>query len=102
MQRNELDLSLLEWNSPSKVIPFPCSRRTGKIRRVVEVLLQKSDRSKDASIYWKRILSDLERQMTRAGVDPEQIEIELQQFKTACRYAIRLQAQAGQLPDDAS
>lgn len=101
MHRNEFDLPLFEWNRPPKVIPFPCSKRVGKIRRVAEVLSKKSDCPKDASIYWNRILSDLERQMAKAGVDPEQIATELQEFKTACRCAMRLPVSVGRFPDDA-
>lgn len=101
MQRNEFDLPLFEWNRFPKVIPFPCARRVGKIRRVAEVLSQKSNSPKDVSIYWKRILIDLERQMARAGVDPEQIEIELQEFKTACRCEMRSPAHTGRFPDHA-
>jgi hypothetical protein len=95
-------LPLFEWSAKTKVIPFPCSRRVGKIRRVAEVLSRKSDCPKDASIYWKRMLNDLERQMARAGIGPDQIEAELQEFSAACRCAMRWSATAGRFPDDAS
>ncbi|MCV0426221.1 MAG: DUF6074 family protein [Roseibium sp.] len=100
MHRNGIDLPRFHWKQDSKVIPFPCSKRVGKIRRVTEVLTNKSDCPKDAAIYWKRIMTDLERQMSRAGIEQDLIEIELQEFAAACQYSSQCSTTAGQFPDD--
>jgi Family of unknown function (DUF6074) len=96
------NLPSYNWYSSPKVIPFPCSRRIGKVRRVAEVLSRKANCPKDATTYWKRIITDLERQMTKAGIDPDRIETELQQFRTACKCATSWPIAAGSFPDDAS
>jgi hypothetical protein len=42
MRENENDLPLFRWSPPECiVIPFPSTRRIGKIRRTAEVLLER-------------------------------------------------------------
>ena len=82
---NADDLPLFRWTPPPKVLPFPCARRVGKVRRVVEVLLDKAENPKAAQAYWRRTVSDIDRQLKKAGIAECLIEAEIQEFTAACR-----------------
>lgn len=60
------------------IIPFPASKRTGKIERTAAILATKKGKGADA--YWKQVLGGLERQMRTAGIPKDIIEHELQAF----------------------
>lgn len=73
------DLPLFRWTPPSvEVIPFPCRARVGKIRRTAQQLDE--DTKRGAEAYWRRTVTDLRRQMERAGVSAARIEAELRVF----------------------
>lgn len=75
----DADLPLFSWKPPAcVVIPFPASKRTGKIRRAAEVLVEKS--GKGADQYWKQVISGMRSQMERAGIPQSAIDTELQAF----------------------
>lgn len=60
------------------IIPFPASKRTGKIERTATILATKKGKGADA--YWKQVLGGLERQMKTAGISQDIIEHELKAF----------------------
>lgn len=93
MRSNSHDLPLLAWSPSSKVIPFPASRRIGKVRRVAEVLLRSNPRAAEA--YWRRITADLARPLSQAGIHRDVIEAEITAFReTVQRELLRRRGNA--------
>ncbi len=96
------DLPLFRWTPPPvEVIPFPTTKRVGKIRRTAQQLYESTQRGAEA--YWRRTVTDLRRQMERAGIAEDRIERELRAFfdavqgelnRRACQ-AVRRQPEGG-------
>lgn len=84
------DLPLFNWTPPCKVIPFPTRHRVGKVRRVAEVLAQKS--GKDAGAYWQRTVETMLGQMERAGVSPSEAERQAGDFFDAVQAELQRRA----------
>lgn len=79
MRRTEHELPLFAWTPPAcRMIPFPSSKRVGHARHVASILDRKDGR--DATAYWRRICSDMQRQLERAGIDPDRRDRELRAF----------------------
>ncbi|MER8793945.1 DUF6074 family protein [Mesorhizobium sp. M0984] len=73
------------------VLPFPTTRRVGKIRRTVEVL---SDRSgKGADQYWKQVIAGMRTQMMSAGLTDDVVDRELRAFAEEVFGRVRHYAQ---------
>ena len=86
-----MDLPLSQWAPPSaEVIPFPCRKRVGKIRRTVQMVTAGSAKSRDA--YWRRAIADMAGQMKRAGIPNARIEIELASFEAEVSRLVEGQA----------
>lgn len=87
----DVDLPLFRWSPPKCVVlPFPTSRRAGKIRRTVEVL--SSRHGKGADQYWNQVIAGMRSQMIAAGLPDETIDRELRDFATAVFGRIRMSA----------
>lgn len=85
------DLPLFRWTPPVvEVIPFPMTKRVGKIRRTAEMLDENTQRGAEA--YWRRTVTDLRRQMQRAGVPDDRIDRELRQFFDAVQSELNVRA----------
>ena len=80
MQRDQLPVSA--QHLPCRVIPFPASKRVGKIRRTAEVLSARRTPT-SADRYWQQVVATIERQMRAAGIDDEAVGHELQAFHDA-------------------
>ncbi|GHD07710.1 DUF6074 family protein [Tianweitania populi] len=84
MNTAENDLPLFAWSPPSAtMIPFPASKRVGKIRRVAEMMRQRQGKEKALVAYWSRVIDDMTSQLDRAGFRPETIAKELFDFEAS-------------------
>ena len=91
---NHSDLPLFSWTPPMvEIIPFPAAKRVGKIRRTAQLLDENTARGAEA--YWRRTVSDLHRQMDRAGVPADRIEAELRSFFDAVQEELTRRSYAG-------
>lgn len=86
-------LDLLSWTPPRQVIPFPCEKRIGKVRRVAEVLEGKHGKAADA--YWRQTVDALVGPMERAGIPTETIRAEVRAFHDAVQRELVRRAHAG-------
>lgn len=77
---------MMQREPSCQVIPFPAAKRTGRIQRVAGFLSGR--RGRGAEAYWQRITDDMHRQMTKAGIDPEIIARELEDFRRAVAGAM--------------
>lgn len=76
------DLPLFAWRPPTAmIIPFPAGKRLGKVRSAAKSLAGKSGRPLEAA--WSRIVTDLDRQMRRAGLSDPVIRSEIEAFSDA-------------------
>jgi hypothetical protein len=82
-----MQLDLLSWSKPADIIPFPASKRVGKIRHVASLIHRRE--GKDRETYWSRITDDMIRQMMKAQVPPVLIGIELCDFENAVFAEVR-------------
>lgn len=73
-----MQMDLLNWTPPRKVLVFPLTRRIGRIRHVAEKLSAKHGFM--AETYWKQTVSTLRNQMERVGIPEDEIEAELRAF----------------------
>ncbi|UCI17021.1 DUF6074 family protein [Mesorhizobium sp. B2-1-8] len=89
-------LSLLDWTPPCKVVAFPLAKRSGKVRRVAEVLSTKHGAA--ATNYWKQTIAAIAGQMQRAGIDHDAINSELRDFHDAVQRELWTLAGQGQRP----
>lgn len=92
------NLPLFTWQPPRRVIPFPTSKRVGKIQRVAEVLERK--RGRDADHYWRQVSSGMQNQMAKANIPREIIEAEMRAFLAAVQRELERRAyqQSGRGP----
>lgn len=81
-----MQLDLLGWPAPCKVLVFPLDKRVGRVRRVAEKLLQKKGFMADA--YWRQTVTTLEGQMVRQGIPEAEIDRQLLAFFDAVRAEI--------------
>ncbi|RVI06479.1 hypothetical protein CN205_13915 [Sinorhizobium meliloti] len=83
----DTDLPLFAWQPPSTVIAFPLVRRVGKIRHTASKLATKH--GEDATLYWKQVVSSQRKHLSRVGLSPEEIDVELRTFFDAvqCQMA---------------
>lgn len=70
-----------------EIIPFPTSRRVGKIRRTAQVLSEKN--GKGADHYWRQVIDGMRSQMRAAGLPDEVIERELEDFASHVFSTVR-------------
>lgn len=82
-----MQLDLLNWKQSATIIPFPASKRVGKIRHVAELMQRRE--GKDRESYWNRITYDMIRQMTKAQVPAVLIGMELCDFENAVTIELR-------------
>lgn len=81
-------LSLLEWTAPAcRMIPFPCDRRIGKVRRTAEILSTKNGDA--ASAYWRQVVNTLARQLDAAGVHETERDRQCRLFFEAVQGELR-------------
>lgn len=73
-----MQMDLLNWTPPRKVLAFPLAKRIGRIRSVAEKLSRKHGFM--AETYWKQTVSTLRGQMERVGIPDDEIEAELRSF----------------------
>ncbi|ORE97471.1 DUF6074 family protein [Aurantimonas sp. 22II-16-19i] len=76
------------------VIPFPCRYRIAKVRRAAVMIEANTDRGAEA--YWRRTVSDLRKQMERAGIASCRIDAELRSFFDAVQHEMTRRSYAGQ------
>ncbi|CAI2932465.1 protein of unknown function [Aminobacter niigataensis] len=70
-----------------EVIPFPTSRRVGKIRRTAQVLSEKT--GKGADHYWRQVIEGMRSQMRAAALSDEVIDRELEDFASHVFSTVR-------------
>jgi len=87
-----MQLNLLDWQPPRRVLVFPLARRVVRVRNVAEKLSQKSGFVAEA--YWKQTVSTLRGQMERAGIETEVIDQELRSFFDAVQAELNRMAYA--------
>ncbi|MFN3506232.1 MAG: DUF6074 family protein [Allorhizobium sp.] len=80
-------LDLLTWEPPRKFIPFPLANRTGKVRRVAEVLRQK--RGRDANSYWRAQVRHLVEHLRSIGCRDDEIARQIRTFHDAVQAELR-------------
>ncbi len=82
------DVPLFRWSPPTAdVVPFPCRRRIGRIRRMADLLIAAStDRARNAR--WRQTTDAMAEQMMRAGFDADCIAAELEAFHDAVQREI--------------
>ena len=61
-----------------QIIPFPTSKRVGKIRRTAAVLAERHGKSADQ--YWRQVSSGMRSQMVAANIPTVSIDEELRAF----------------------
>lgn len=87
MRSDELDLPLFRWSPPqAQVIPFPSTKRIGRIRKAVEVISSRKPRGAEA--YWRQITDAMRRQLEAAGFDHDTIEAEVNAFAAEVAYRL--------------
>jgi hypothetical protein len=68
------------------LIPFPLSRRVGKVRRVAEVYERKDDKGRDT--YWRTETNRLQDQLIELGFSSAEIRTQMLGFKDAVQCEI--------------
>jgi predicted GTPase len=83
-------LPLFSWAPPVKVIPFPASKRVGKINRLAAQIINACS-EKDRNWRMTRAVDGMFKQMKRADIPTDEIEREVNEFIQAvvaeCRKA---------------
>ncbi|MBS7545719.1 DUF6074 family protein [Ancylobacter oerskovii] len=69
------------------IIPFPAAKRTGRIQRVAEILSSQHTK-RGVEAYWRRTVNDMRRSMEKAGLEPEIIAREVEDFRRAVGAAM--------------
>ncbi|MDH0613426.1 MULTISPECIES: DUF6074 family protein [unclassified Agrobacterium] len=82
-------LDLLEWTRPASIIPFPTSKRIGKIRQTAIVVRQKRGSKKALEAYWTQTTDNIARQMLRSGIPPDIVCGELIDFENSVAAEVR-------------
>jgi hypothetical protein len=83
-----MQLDLLSWVKPCEVIPFPAKHRTGRARRVAEIMLKRKGRS--AAGYWRQTIATYDRQLRAAGFSDAVVRRELADFTNAVQTQVDL------------
>ncbi|WP_062225688.1 DUF6074 family protein [Aureimonas frigidaquae] len=76
------------------VIPFPARMRVGHIRRTADRIVN-SRTDREAAHYWKRAVEGLWRQMEKAGVPENRIEVEVNAFACCVQAEVTRISMAG-------
>lgn len=95
-----MQLDLLTWTPPRKVIAFPMAKRIGKVRHTAEILASKQ--SDAARAYWRQVCGALSAQMDRAGIPADERDVELRAFFDAVQAELNRLAYRGQRPGGAA
>lgn len=74
-------LDLVELHRPVEIIPFPLTRRIGRIREVAGKLADKTDRQTEH--YLKQVTGGLFYQLERLGIPAETQDRMVEDFMTA-------------------
>ncbi len=82
-------LNLLEWTRPASIIPFPTSKRIGKIRQTAIVVRQKRGNEKALQGYWNQLTDNMARQMLRSGIPPVIVAGQLIDFENSVAAEVR-------------
>lgn len=82
-----MQLDLLSWNPPTRILTFPLKKRVGKIRAVAEKMLAKPT-ERAAEAYRNQVTDALLRQLARTGVPEAEQDEELGAFWEAVRVEI--------------
>ena len=83
-----MQLDLLSWVKPCEVIPFPAKHKTGRARRMAEIMLKRKGRW--AESYWRQTIATYDRQLRAAGVPDAVVRRELSDFTHAVQMQIDL------------
>lgn len=76
------DLPLFSWIPPRKFIPFPMTRRVGKIRDTAVKMLDKQT-ERAAEHYYTQVTDGLVRQLQRIGLPEIEIDEQIGAFWSA-------------------
>lgn len=91
-----MQMDLLSWTPPCKVLVFPHDRRVGRVRHVASKLLDKRGDTADA--YWRQTVSALANQMERAGIPDCHVHREIHAFFDAVQGEMLRLTYRGQRP----
>lgn len=79
MSGQHTDLPLFAWQPSCKLIAFPLSRRTGKVRDVARKMIEKST-DRHAAFYQRQVTEALIGQLERIGVPESQQNEQINAF----------------------
>lgn len=89
--RHDVDLPLFRWRPASvEIIPFPLTRRVGRIREVAAKMLAKST-DRHAESYRDQVTAGLMGHLTRIGLPEQEKAKHLDQFWKAVQAEIARQ-----------
>jgi len=78
--------------SGATIIPFPQQRNIGRARHVALKLAAREGKSKES--YWRRSCADLASMLSKAGLNQQEVELQLSAFRDAVGVEL------GRIPDD--
>lgn len=77
-----MQLSLLDWQQPCRMIVFPVRARVGRIRQTAQSInSSRSDR--EAEHRWRQALGAVRRSLETAGVSEDDLRTHLAEFLAA-------------------
>lgn len=82
-------LDLLDWTRPATIIPFPTTKRIGKIRQTAAVVREKRGSERALEAYWAQVTDSMTRQMLRGQLPPLVIAEQLIDFENAVALEVR-------------
>lgn len=77
-----------------EIVPFPARMRVGHIRRTADRIVN-SRTDREAQAFWKRAVEGLWRQMEKAGVPEDRIDIEVAAFHRCVQAEVTRISMAG-------
>lgn len=99
MTKDDLPLMRFDFRPPPcQVIIFPMEARIGKARHVAEKCLSRKSKEQRTG-YWNLIVKNLTEELEKRGLQPDQIQKEIEAFRDAVEAEMRkAHAQANQSP----
>lgn len=85
---------------PVTVHVFPLHRRADMVRKVAAALDSRS--YKAGQWYWSRHVAQERAKLTRQGLSPAEVDVEVSRYAAAISRVLHLQKQFGSTPDSAA
>jgi hypothetical protein len=80
------DLPLFSWKPQTHIFVFPFTRRIAKIRHTAGKVATK--RGENLDLYWKQVISGLDKSLVRIGIDADGRQREIDGFVEAVRAEV--------------